>query len=118
MSVLAASPYHFPAKDAAEQFSAPLLYVGWEDHLMFCAPACVAVPPTLKFGEFVAKILPDIFGGHPDFAMINWHQLHWYKSGELWFPDAAKTMTENGLRHKDVIRMKTPGLHGLKGSFS
>ena len=31
-------------------------------------------------------------------------------------PDPAKSLAENGLTHKDVIRFRTPGLHGLNGS--
>lgn len=38
MSVTALKPYHFPAKDVRENFPAPLLYIGWEDHLLFCFP--------------------------------------------------------------------------------
>jgi phenol hydroxylase P4 protein len=31
-------------------------------------------------------------------------------------PMPAKTLAENGLVHKDVIRFRTPGLNGLNGS--
>ncbi|MDP2095717.1 MAG: phenol hydroxylase subunit P4, partial [Hydrogenophaga sp.] len=41
MSVTAIGTYDFPMKDVRENFPAPLLYIGWEDHLMFCAPFCL-----------------------------------------------------------------------------
>ncbi len=38
MSVKALKPYKFAAKDVRANFPAPLLYIGWDDHLMFCSP--------------------------------------------------------------------------------
>ena len=38
MSVVAIAPYEFTPRDVRENFPAPLLYIGWEDHLMFCVP--------------------------------------------------------------------------------
>ena len=38
------------------------------------------------------------------------------KSGKPWKPDPAKSLADNGLQHKDVIRFRTPGLSGLNGS--
>ena len=38
------------------------------------------------------------------------------QSGQAWTPDPAKSLADNGLKHKDVIRFRTPGLEGIKGS--
>ena len=48
MSVVANAPYEFTPKDVRENFPAPLLYIGWEDHLMFCAPFCLPLPPDIQ----------------------------------------------------------------------
>ena len=40
------------------------------------------------------------------------------RSGQPWQPDPAKSLADNGLQHKDAIRFRTPGLTGIKGSFS
>lgn len=111
-----AAPYDFPMKDKRENFPAPLLYIGWEDHLMFSAPICLPLPPDMPFGAIGAAVLPGIYGPHPDFAKIDWAAVEWTKSGQPWQPDPAKSLAENGLTHKDVIRFRTPGLHGLNGS--
>lgn len=116
MPVAAVSPYEFAPKDPVSKFPAPLLYIGWEDHKMFCAPFCAPMPPTMKFGELVQGALPGMFGAHPDFARIDWSQAEWFKSGQPFRPDMGKTLAENGLGHKDVIRFRTPGLTGLSGS--
>ena len=49
MSVVAIAPYEFTPRDVRENFPAPLLYIGWEDHLMFCAPVCLPLPPDTPF---------------------------------------------------------------------
>lgn len=116
MAVHALAAYDFPPKDTADQFPAPLLYVGWEDHKMFCAPFCVPMPPDTPFGEFVKGVLPGMFSAHPDFEKIDWDQTQWFSSGQPFAPDMGKSMADNGLGHKSVIRFRTPGLTGLSGS--
>lgn len=81
MSVVALEAYSFPPKDVRGNFPAPLLYIGWEDHLMFCAPFCLPLPPDTPFGALATAVLPGIYGYHPDFAKIDWSQVQWFKSG-------------------------------------
>ncbi len=118
MSVSAVAPYEFAPKDVRENFPAPLLYIGWEDHKLFCAPFCLPLPPDTPFGALATAVLPGVYGYHPDFARIDWNRVEWFKSGQPWTPDPARSLAENGLRHKDVIRFRTPGLAGIEGSFS
>ncbi|WP_175884140.1 phenol hydroxylase subunit P4 [Burkholderia sp. BCC0044] len=116
MAVIALKPYDFPVKDAVEKFPAPLLYVCWENHLMFPAPFCLPLPPDMPFGALAASVLPPVYGYHPDFAKIDWDRVEWFRSGERWAPDAAKSLADNGLGHKDLISFRTPGLDGLGGA--
>ncbi len=121
MSVVALKPYEFaPRGRALENFHGnQLLYIGWEDHLMFCAPFAFPFPPDMPFGALIQEhVLPGAFGYHPDFAKIDWSKAEWFKSGQPWTPDPGKSLAENGLKHKDVIRFRTPGLTGIKGSCS
>jgi phenol hydroxylase P4 protein len=118
MSVVALKPYAFAPRDSRENFPAPLLYIGWEDHLSFCAPFCLPLPPDTPFGALAAAVLPGIYGWHPDFAQIDWTKVQWFKSGQPWTPDPARSLADNGLKHKDAIRFRTPGLTGIEGSFS
>ena len=116
MSVTALKPYHFPAKDVRENFPAPLLYIGWEDHLLFCAPVALPLPADTPFGALAQAVLPGVYGYHPDFAKIDWGSAEWFLSGQAFQPDMDKTMAENGIGHKSAIRFRTPGLTGLQGS--
>ena len=118
MSVKALKPYEFPARDARANFPHPLLFLGWEDHLLFCSPVTLPLPEDMPFGDLVEKVLPGIYGAHPDFKQINWDTVQWFNSGQSWLPDPAKSLKENGLGHKSVIRFRTPGLTGINGSFS
>ncbi|MBP3979530.1 MULTISPECIES: phenol hydroxylase subunit P4 [Comamonadaceae] len=118
MSVVAVKPYDFPARDRRENFPAPLLYIGWEDHLMFASPVCLPLPPDTPFGALAQGVLPGVYGEHPDFAKIDWSQVEWFKSGQPWTPDPAKSLQANGLQHKDAIRFRTPGLTGIQGTCS
>ncbi|HDR9502102.1 MULTISPECIES: phenol hydroxylase subunit P4 [Burkholderia] len=116
MAVIALKPYDFPVKDAVGKFPAPLLYVCWEDHLMFPAPFCLPLPPDLPFGALTRDVLPPVYGYHPDFAKIDWDRVEWFRSGEPWTPDPAQSLAGNGLGHKDLISFRTPGLDGLGGA--
>lgn len=119
MPVAAIKEYAGEPKDKLENFHGnQLLYIGWEDHLMFCAPLAFPFPPAMRFGDIVEKVLPGAYGYHPDWAKVDWSKAEWLKSGKPWKPDFEKSLASNGLGHKDVIRFRTPGLTGIKGSYS
>lgn len=118
MSVTALYPYAFDAADRRENFPAPLLYIAWDDHLMFCSPVCLPLPAETPFGALASDVLPGIYGAHPDFGRIDWSAVEWLKSGRPFAPDPALSLAANGLGHKDVIRFRTPGLTGIAGSHS
>lgn len=120
MSVVALKPgYTGENKDRVENFHGKqLLYIGWEDHLLYCAPLCIPVPPELPFGALTAEIIPGLYALHPDTAKIDWNRVEWFSSGVAFTPDPAKTLTENGLGHKAALRFRTPGLTGIDGSCS
>lgn len=119
MAVQAIKEYRFEAADSVDKFHGnQLLYVGWDDHLMFCAPFAYALPPSTRFGDLCEKILAHSFGAHPDWAKVDFSRAQWLKSGQPWQPDMDKTLAELGLKHKDVLRLVTPGLKGIQGSCS
>lgn len=119
MPVAAIKEYIGEDKDRLANFHGnQLLFVGWEDRLLFCAPFAFPFPPAMRFGDVIEKVLPGAFGYHPDWAKIDWSKAEWFKSGKPWTPNFARSLADNGLRHKDVIRFRTPGLTGIEGSCS
>ncbi len=111
--------YRFEPKDIEANFHGNrLVYVGWDHHMMFCAPVAFPLPPDMPFGALVDEVIPNAFGMHPDFADIDWDKVEWRLNGELFAPDKSASLDALGIKHKSVIRMHTPGLDGIGGSGS
>ena len=113
MAVKALYDYQYAPADTQDKFHGnQLLYVGWDDHFMFAAPLAFALPPSTKFSELVEKQLTFAYSRHPDWAKTDISKIVWLKSGKPFQPDMDKTLAEQGLKHKDVLRLQTPGLNG------
>jgi phenol/toluene 2-monooxygenase (NADH) P4/A4 len=116
MPVHTVGRYKFPPRDALVNFKGKqLLYVFWDKHLLFGRPFALALHPDTPFSQVVDEHVAQAYNLHPDFARIDWTNVAWIKSGAAWKPDRDKSLAENGLRHKDLIRLVTPGLDGLDG---
>ena len=121
MAVQALQPgYKGEVKDRVELFHGnQLLYIGWDQHTMICAPIALPLPAAMPFGDLIDKVLPTtVFTAHPDWAKIDWSRVEWLRSNEPFKPDAARSLADNGLGHKALIRLRTPALTGLAGSRS
>jgi len=119
MSVTSIGKYEFEPLDKVENFHGnQLTYINWEHHLLFCTPVCLPLPPDMPFGALVKEVLPGIYSQHPDFEKIDWDKVTWTLDGKDFTPDMTKSLGENGLGHKSLIRFRTPGLEGIKGSHS
>jgi len=118
MAVKALYDYEYTPADTQDKFHGnQLLYVGWDDHFMFAAPLALVLPPSATFSEFVDKYCTHSYGRHPDWAKIDFSKVVWLKSGQPFQPDMNKTLAELGLKHKDVLRLQTPGLNGSGTCF-
>jgi len=120
MPVIALAPdYRADAADAPERFHGQhLFYVNWQEHLLFCSPICLPLSPDMPFGALQSEVLPGLYDSHPDFARIDWSRVEWSQSGQPFQPDPAKSLADNGLVHKTLLQLRTPGLHGIAGSRS
>ena len=90
-----------------------LLFINWEKHRLFSRPFVLALSPETPFAEIIDKYITDCYSYHPDFARIDWAQVIWQNSNQVFTPDRAKSLKENGIGHKDLIRFTTPGLNGI-----
>lgn len=108
--------YHGEFKDSVDKFHGQqLINICWEKHTMFGWPMCLPVPPDMPFGGLVEKVIPSIFGDHPDFARIDWNTVQWSTSKGAFQPDMGKSLADHGIGHKHQIRFRTPGLDGHLG---
>lgn len=93
-----------------------LVFIGWDEHLLFCSAKAFPLPPAMSFADFKAGVLPEGFNQHPDFENIKWDEVEWNLNGEMITPTDGQTLEELGFDHKSLLRFKTPGLNGWKGT--
>mgnify|MGYP003624804063 CR=1 FL=1 len=119
MSVNAISEYYAEPKDRVENFNGmQLLYVYWPHHLMFCAPFALLVAPDMTFAALIDDVIRPAVSGHPDAAKADFMNAEWRLNEEPFTPDAAATLIDNGIDHKSMLAVTTPGLEGIQGSAS
>jgi phenol hydroxylase P4 protein len=120
MATAAITPdYHGEHRDRVENFHGnQVVYVGWDHHLMFCAPVAFALPPETPFSKLQDEVIPGAFSLHPDFGDVDWDKVQWHLNGEPFTPERDKSLLDQGVDHKSIIRMTTPGLDGIKGCGS
>ena len=111
------APYEFKSSDAVENYKGrQLLYVNWERHRMFSRPFVLALPPETPFSEIVDRHMSECFSYHPDWQQIDWNTVIWQNGDQPFSPDRDKSLKDNGIGHKDLIRFRTQGLDGIAGT--
>ena len=114
MSVTAIGDYPAIVKDGVENFHGNIMVItGWDQHVMVSSPMAFPLPGAMPFGALVAEVIPAAYGPDPDFASIDWDKAEWMLDGSAFSPDFDKSLEENGIGHKSVIRFRTPGLDSL-----
>ena len=117
MAVQAIGEYEFEAKDKLENFHGNMLtYWNWVDHLMICTPVALPLGPAVPFGTIVSEVFPGVYGYHPDFAEIDWDIAEWTLDDKPFVPRLDKSLADNGLQHKSIVKFVTPGLRGISGT--
>jgi phenol hydroxylase P4 protein len=117
MSVTSLGKYEVGSRDALARYKGKqLVFVNWEKHRMFSRPFVVSLAPETVFSVLVEKYITEAYSFHPDFSKIDWRAVVWQNSKVVFEPDPAKSLKENGIGHKDLIRFTTPGLDGIGGT--
>jgi phenol/toluene 2-monooxygenase (NADH) P4/A4 len=108
--------YDGPVADTVDKFHGnQLVYVAWDQHLMFPCAAALPLPPAMPFGALVKEVLPTLYTAHPDFGKIKWEAVSWLLDGKAFNPKADASLADNGIGHKSLVRFATPGLSGANG---
>ncbi len=119
MGVIAITPdyaKHVDIRDRRENFHGNMVvYLHWEEHLSFCAAMAFPLPPDMPFGAMVEEVLKPHYSAHPDFEKIDWAAVKWTIDGAEATPALDRSLADNGVGHKSLIRFWTPGLHGYRG---
>lgn len=118
MPVYAITPdYKGEVKDRKENFGDnQVVYVGWDHHLMFPAPFAFLLPMDMPFKAMIEEVLPVSFSVHPEWEKIDWSTVEWMLDGKVFKPDFDKSLGEQGVGHKSIMRFNTPELKGFQGA--
>ncbi|WP_428035455.1 phenol hydroxylase subunit P4 [Amphritea sp.] len=118
MPVYALNPdYQGERMDRVENFHGnQIVYLGWDEHRMFCAAKAFPLPPSMPFAAVIETIMPEAFGQHPEFKQINWDSAEWLLDGEPFKPQLDVSLEAQGVGHKSLIRFKTPELRGYQNA--
>lgn len=104
-------------RDAVENFHGnQLVYIMWDEHLGAGPANVFPLPPEMPFATLTDEVIPSVVGPHPDFEKIDWKTVTWLLDGEPLTPNLEKSLVENGVGHKSLLRFKTPGLTGYQGT--
>jgi phenol hydroxylase P4 protein len=109
MAVVSLQPgYAGPTRDKVGNFhGAQLVYVHWEEHLNFCAAITLPLPPQTPFAALTAEILPSLYKSDPAWASVDLSAARWTLDGQDWSPDQGRSIGEQGVGHKSLIRFWT-----------
>ncbi len=105
--------------DRVENFHGnQVVYLGWDYHLLFCAPVAFSVSPDTPFRTLIGELAEGAFSLHPEFSQIDWDAAVFHLNGEHFQPDLDASLIDQGIDHKSIVRFTTPGLDGIAGCGS
>lgn len=119
MSVKAISEYITQPKDTVANFNGmQVVYVYWEKHLMYASPLAFLVAPDMTLEDFLEGVLRPAIAAHPDSVRLDFSQAQWQLNGQAFNPDPSAELLEQGVDHKSMLTLNTPGLNGINGCAS
>jgi phenol/toluene 2-monooxygenase (NADH) P4/A4 len=114
MALTSTKPYIGIARDQVQNFNGKqIVYVCWEQHMLFATPLMLVVEPGMLLGDMVQNIVKTLIQADPDAAAVDLTQVEWQKSGKPWTPDFSVSLAANGIVHKAQLLFRTPGLNSL-----
>jgi phenol hydroxylase P4 protein len=119
MSVKAISDYITQPKDTVANFNGmQVVYVYWAKHLMYCSPFAFLVSPDMTLAGFFAEVLRPAIKDHPDSTRVDFMEAQWLLNGQGFSPTPEAALLAQGIDHKSMLTLTTPGLSGINGCAS
>ena len=96
--------YDFPSRSRQELYGDDILVNIWRKKSMFiCSAGMVRVPKAMTWAEFVETQVMPYCQADPDFdreAPYTWQLVD-----DVFTPDPAKSLVDNGIRHKQTVAL-------------
>jgi len=117
MAVKSIGKYEAKMMDRVENFHGnQLVYIGWDKHRLINSAMGFPLPPQMPFAALLSDVMPMCYKDHPDFEKVVWDDsVIWNLNGKAFTPNKDKSLEENGIDHKSILRFETPNLTGLNG---
>jgi phenol/toluene 2-monooxygenase (NADH) P4/A4 len=116
MAVTSTKEYIGVPRDVVENFNGnQLLYVSWDQHLLFASSFLICRSPETTFRDMVETNLLPLIAADPDAEKVQWDEVKWLMGNKPWTPDWDASLADNGIRHKAHLRFQTPGLNSICG---
>ena len=119
MAIQSIGEYPIIMKDKIENFHGnQLVYIFWHGHRVVSSPRVFPLPPEMPFGALLTDIITITYNIEPDFEHLDFDKTEviWEIDGKVITPDFSKSLKENGVGHKSVIKFITPSLTGKVGA--
>lgn len=114
MAVTSTKPFIGVPRDVVANFNGKqIVYVCWDQHLLFATPLLLVVEPGMAFGDLLQNVVKPLIGPDPDAAAVDLRKVEWLKNNQPWTPDFNASLAANGIVHKEQLRFRTPGLNAL-----
>ena len=114
MAVVSTKDYVGVPRDRVENFNGNrIVYVSWDQHLLFAASFMTCLSPDTLFRDWVQNNVVPLMAPDPDAANVDWSSVTWIKGGEAFRPDWDASLADNGIGHKAHLRFQTPGLNSI-----
>lgn len=114
MAVKSIGPYVGVSRDVQANFNGKqIVYVCWEQHLLFAAPLMLVVEPGMRFADFLAQVVGPLIQADPDAEGLDLATVEWVKNRGAWTPKLDASLADNGIVHKEQLVFRTPGRNTL-----
>lgn len=96
--------YNPPSKSRQELYGDDILvHVVRKDSMFFCSPVTFRAPKAMAWQSFLDDMVVPWASSDPDFDASK--PLSWKLVDDDFTPDAAKSLEENGVDHKNTISL-------------
>lgn len=114
MTLTSTKPYVGVPQDTVAKFNGKqIVYVYWEQHLLFATPYLTVAEPGMRFGDYLANVIKPLMQPDPDAAAVDLGKVEWRMGKQAFQPDFNASLADNGIVHKTQLCFRSSGSNSL-----